>query len=356
VSVIDRLERIEAEYEALEQSLASPEVLGDQAKLREASRKYKQQTPLVQCIREYKATVGNAEAARELLEMASGAEREALDAELTASQEKIAELEERLKVLLLPPDPNDGKNVIVEIRGAEGGEEANLFARDLFDMYSAFAVRNGWSVEVLSLDNSPMGGINQVTMLVKGETVWTRMRFEGGPHRVQRVPVTESQGRIHTSSATVLVLPEAEEVDVEIDEKDLQIDVYRASGPGGQGVNTTDSAVRITHKPTGIVVAMQDERSQLQNRLRAMTVLRARLLKQREDEQAEKMSAERKAQVGKGGRGEKIRTYNFKENRITDHRIGFTLYQLQDVLTGNLDPVIDALTMQYQLEQLAGSN
>jgi peptide chain release factor 1 len=356
VGVIDRLEKIEAEYEALEQSLASPEVLGDQAKLREASRKYKQQTPLVQCIREYKATVGNAEAARELLEMASGSERDALDAELSAAQEKIAELEERLKVLLLPPDPNDGKNVIVEIRGAEGGEEANLFARDLFDMYSAFATRNGWSLEVLSLDNSPMGGINQVTMLVKGETVWTRMRFEGGPHRVQRVPVTESQGRIHTSSSTVLVLPEAEEVDVEIDEKDLQIDVYRASGPGGQGVNTTDSAVRITHKPTGIVVAMQDERSQLQNRLRAMTVLRARLLKQREDEQAEKMSAERKAQVGKGGRGEKIRTYNFKENRITDHRIGFTLYQLQDVLAGNLDPVIDALTMQYQLEQLAGSN
>jgi len=354
--VIDRLERIESEYEALEQSLASPEVLGDQAKLREASRKYKQQTPLVQCIREYKATVGNAEAARELLEVATGSEREALDAELSAAQEKIAELEERLKVLLLPPDPNDGKNVIVEIRGAEGGEEANLFARDLFDMYLGFATRNGWSVEVLSLDNSPMGGINQVTMLVKGETVWTRLRFEGGPHRVQRVPVTESQGRIHTSSATVLVLPEAEEVDVAIDEKDLQIDVYRASGPGGQGVNTTDSAVRITHKPTGIVVAMQDERSQLQNRLRAMTVLRARLLKQREDEQAEKMSAERRAQVGKGGRGEKTRTYNFKENRITDHRIGFTLYQLQDVLTGNLDPVIDALTMQYQLEQLAGSN
>jgi peptide chain release factor 1 len=353
--VIDRLERIEAEYEALEQSLASPEVLGDQAKLREASRKYKQQTPLVQCIREYKTTVGNAEAARELLEMASGSEREALDAELNTTQEKIAELEERLKVLLLPPDPNDGKNVIVEIRGAEGGEEANLFARDLFEMYSAFATRSGWSLEVLSLDNSPMGGINQVTMLVKGETVWTRMRFEGGPHRVQRVPVTESQGRIHTSSATVLVLPEAEEVDVEIDEKDLQIDVYRASGPGGQGVNTTDSAVRITHRPTGIVVAMQDERSQLQNRLRAMTVLRSRLLKQREDEQAEKMSAERRAQVGKGGRGEKIRTYNYKENRITDHRIGFTLYQLQDVLTGNLDPVIDALTMQYELEQLAGS-
>jgi peptide chain release factor 1 len=222
-------------------------------------------------------------------------------------------------------------------------------------MYSAWAVRNGWSVEVLSLDKSPMGGINQVTMLVKGDTAWTRLRFEGGPHRVQRVPVTEAQGRIHTSSATVMVMPEAEEVEVDIDEKDLNIDVYRASGPGGQGVNTTDSAVRITHIPSGLVVAMQDERSQLQNRLRAMTVLRSRLLKLREDEQAEKMSAERKAQVGKGGRGEKIRTYNFKENRVTDHRIGFTLYQLQDVLAGNVDPVVDALTAQFEIEQLAGA-
>ena len=191
--------------------------------------------------------------------------------------------------------------------------------------------------------------------LVKGDTAWTRLRFEGGPHRVQRVPVTEAQGRIHTSSATVMVMPEAEEVEVDIDEKDLNIDVYRASGPGGQGVNTTDSAVRITHIPSGLVVAMQDERSQLQNRLRAMTVLRSRLLKLREDEQAEKMSAERKAQVGKGGRGEKIRTYNFKENRVTDHRIGFTLYQLQDVLAGNVDPVVDALTAQFEIEQLAGA-
>jgi peptide chain release factor 1 len=286
---------------------------------------------------------------------AKGAEREQLQAELETAQSRMAELEERLKILLLPTDPNDGKNLIVEIRGAEGGEEANLFAHDLFDMYSAWAVRNGWSIEVLSLDKSPMGGINQVTMLVKGDSAWTRLRFEGGPHRVQRVPVTEAQGRIHTSSATVMVMPEAEEVEVDIDEKDLNIDVYRASGPGGQGVNTTDSAVRITHIPSGLVVAMQDERSQLQNRLRAMTVLRSRLLKLREDEQAEKMSAERKAQVGKGGRGEKIRTYNFKENRVTDHRIGFTLYQLQDVLAGNVDPVVDALTAQFEIEQLAGA-
>ena len=353
--MLDRLLEIEAEYQALEESLGSQEVLSDQAKLRDASRRYKQQTPLVTCIREYQDVSGNAEAARELMADAKGAEREQLQVELETAQSRMAELEERLKILLLPTDPNDGKNLIVEIRGAEGGEEANLFAHDLFDMYSAWAVRNGWSVEVLSLDKSPMGGINQVTMLVKGDTAWTRLRFEGGPHRVQRVPVTEAQGRIHTSSATVMVMPEAEEVEVDIDEKDLNIDVYRASGPGGQGVNTTDSAVRITHIPSGLVVAMQDERSQLQNRLRAMTVLRSRLLKLREDEQAEKMSAERKAQVGKGGRGEKIRTYNFKENRVTDHRIGFTLYQLQDVLAGNVDPVVDALTAQFEIEQLAGA-
>jgi peptide chain release factor 1 len=353
--VLDRLLEIEAEYQALEESLGSQEVLSDQAKLRDASRRYKQQTPLVMCIREYQDVSGNAEAARELMADAKGAEREQLQAELETAQSRMAELEERLKILLLPTDPNDGKNLIVEIRGAEGGEEANLFAHDLFDMYSAWAVRNGWSIEVLSLDKSPMGGINQVTMLVKGDSAWTRLRFEGGPHRVQRVPVTEAQGRIHTSSATVMVMPEAEEVEVDIDEKDLNIDVYRASGPGGQGVNTTDSAVRITHIPSGLVVAMQDERSQLQNRLRAMTVLRSRLLKLREDEQAEKMSAERKAQVGKGGRGEKIRTYNFKENRVTDHRIGFTLYQLQDVLAGNVDPVVDALTAQFEIEQLAGA-
>jgi len=353
--VLDRLLEIEAEYRALEESLGSQEVLSDQAKLRDASRRYKQQTPLVTCIREYQDVSGNAEAARELMADAKGTEREQLQAELETAQSRMAELEERLKILLLPTDPNDGKNLIVEIRGAEGGEEANLFAHDLFDMYSAWAVRNSWSIEVLSLDKSPMGGINQVTMLVKGDSAWTRLRFEGGPHRVQRVPVTEAQGRIHTSSATVMVMPEAEEVEVDIDEKDLNIDVYRASGPGGQGVNTTDSAVRITHLPSGLVVAMQDERSQLQNRLRAMTVLRSRLLKLREDEQAEKMSAERKAQVGKGGRGEKIRTYNFKENRVTDHRIGFTLYQLQDVLAGNVDPVVDALTAQFEIEQLAGA-
>jgi peptide chain release factor 1 len=243
----------------------------------------------------------------------------------------------------------------MEIRGAEGGEEANLFARDLMEMYVAYASKRGWSVETLQLDNSEMGGINQVTLLVKGDDAWSHLKFEGGPHRVQRVPATEAQGRIHTSSATVAIMVEAEELDLEINDNDLSIDVYRASGAGGQHVNTTDSAVRITHKPTGLVVAMQDERSQLQNKLRAMTVLRSRLLKLREEEQEAKASAERRAQIGGGGRGEKIRTYNYKENRITDHRIGFTLYQLQAALGGELDPVIDALSADLRARQLANN-
>jgi peptide chain release factor 1 len=309
--------------------------------------------PLVECIREYKSVLGNVDAAKELIEVASVDERTSLDTEMRQGLVRLQELEDELKVLLIPADPNDGKNVILEIRGAEGGEEANLFAGELVEMYRAWATRNGWSFEMLAYDRSPMGGVNQATALLKGETVWRQLRFEGGPHRVQRVPVTENAGRIHTSSATVAVMPEAEEIDLAIDERDLEIDVYRSGGSGGQSVNTTDSAVRITHKPTGLVVTMQDERSQLQNRVKAMQVLRTRLLQRRQDEHEAKISADRRAQVGKGGRGEKIRTYNYKENRVTDHRIGFTLYQLQDVLAGNLDPVIDALTLEYQAEQLA---
>jgi len=221
-------------------------------------------------------------------------------------------------------------------------------------MYRGFAALKGWNVEVLSHDESDLGGVNLVTILINGDTAWSRLKFEGGTHRVQRVPATESQGRIHTSSATVLVLPEAEEVEVDIDERDLDIDVYRSSGPGGQGVNTTDSAVRITHRPTGLVVAMQDERSQLQNRARAMQVLRARLLQLAQDEQDAAQSAERRSQVGGGGRGEKIRTYNYKENRVTDHRIGFTIYRLQEVLAGDLDDIVDALAADERARQLAG--
>jgi peptide chain release factor 1 len=354
--VQDRLESIEQDYVELEASLGSPEVLEDQSKLRDATRKYKQMTPLVACIRELRAARGDAEVAREFMNETSGAERDGFKAEMDVAEKRVEELQERLKVLLLPQDPNDGKNLILEIRGAEGGEEANLFAGDLLEMYRAYADRRGWKIEVLQLDASDLGGVNQVTLLIKGEDAWSHLKFEGGPHRVQRVPATESQGRVHTSSATVTVMTEAEDVDIDIDERDLEIDVYRASGPGGQGVNTTDSAVRITHKPTGVVVAMQDQRSQLQNRARAMQVLRARLLKLKQEEADAQASATRKAQVGGGGRSEKIRTYNYKDNRITDHRIGFTLYQLQHVLAGDLDSVVEALIADEKARQLSGND
>ncbi|MEQ1700460.1 MAG: peptide chain release factor 1 [Ilumatobacteraceae bacterium] len=354
--MFDRLKSVEDEFVSLEASLSDPAIVNDQPKMREVTRRYKDLTPVVDCVRRYKARTADAEAARELLTVATDDERPLLKAELAETEAELEALTEELRLLMLPKDPNDGRAVIMEIRGAEGGEEANLFARDLYDMYRAFATAKGWSVEVLNHDDSDLGGLNQVTMLINGDTAWSRLKFEGGGHRVQRVPVTESQGRIHTSSATVLVLPEAEEVEVQIDDKDLEVDVYRSSGAGGQSVNTTDSAVRITHKPTGVVVTMQDERSQIQNRARALTVLRARLLKLAQDEQAATASAERRSQMGGGGRGEKIRTYNFKENRLTDHRIGFTIYRLQDVLAGDLDETVDALTADERARQLAGKD
>jgi peptide chain release factor 1 len=352
--MFERLASLEDEFISLEVSLSDPDVQADHAALRRVSKRYKDLSPVVECLRAHRERSADAEAARELLVDASESDRQMLRAELAETEAELADLEEQLRLLMLPKDPNDGKAVIMEIRGAEGGEEGNLFAGDLYEMYRGFAALKGWTVEVLSLDASDLGGINLVTILINGDTAWSRLKFEGGTHRVQRVPATESQGRIHTSSATVLVLPEAEEVEVEIDERDLEIDVYRASGPGGQGVNTTDSAVRITHKPTGVVVAMQDERSQLQNRARAMQVLRARLLKLAQDEQEAAMSVERRSQVGSGGRGEKIRTYNYKENRVTDHRIGFTIYRLQEVLAGDLDDVVDALTADERTRQLSG--
>jgi peptide chain release factor 1 len=287
-----------------------------------------------------------------MLRESSGEDREDMRAEADAAEADIARLTDELRALMLPKDPNDEKNVIIEIRGAEGGEEANLFARDLFEMYQAYAGRIGWKLDVLGTDPSDMGGFNEVTFLVKGDDVWSHIKFEGGVHRVQRVPVTESQGRIHTSSATVTVLPEAEEVEVDIDQNDLQIDVYRSSGPGGQSVNTTDSAVRITHKPTGLVVAMQDEKSQIQNRAKALQVLRSRLLKLEQDRQAAELSGQRRDQVGGGGRSEKIRTYNFKENRLTDHRINLTIYKLDKVLAGELDEVVDALVLDERTRRL----
>jgi peptide chain release factor 1 len=350
--MLDRLRHLEREFDEVEARLADPQLIQDQARYQEVARRYSELKGLVEPYRELRQRTADLETAKEMLTGLDGDDREVMRAEVSEAEADIARLEAELKRLLLPSDPNEGKNVIVEIRGAEGGEEANLFARDLFEMYQAYAGRMGWKVEVLGSEPSDMGGFNDITFLVKGEGVWPRLHLEGGPHRVQRVPVTESQGRIHTSSATVTVLPEAAEVEVAIDPNDLQIDVYRSSGPGGQSVNTTDSAVRVTHKPTGLVVAMQDEKSQIQNRAKAMQVLRARLLKLEQDKQAAELSDARKGQVGGGGRSEKIRTYNFKENRVTDHRIGLTLHKLDKVLAGELDDIVDALVAEEQARRL----
>jgi len=352
--VLERLAGLEKEYDDVVASLSDSAVLTDQKRLREASRRHKSLEPIVLAYREYRQAHDNLETAKAMIGDASGDDREMLRDEIDGAEATIARLDEALKVLLLPRDPNDERNVIVEIRGAEGGEEANLFAKDLYDMYSRYAEKHRWKIEVLGSDVSDRGGLNEVTFLLRGEGVWSRMKHEGGPHRVQRVPVTESQGRIHTSSATVTVLPEAQDVDVDIDMNDLQVDVYRSSGPGGQSVNTTDSAVRITHKPTGIVVAMQDEKSQIQNRAKAMVVLRARILKAEQDKQEAEQSEARRSQTGGGGRSEKIRTYNFKDNRVTDHRLGLTLYKLDRVLMGDMDELVDAAVADERSRQLSG--
>ncbi|MEO7428790.1 MAG: peptide chain release factor 1 [Acidimicrobiales bacterium] len=353
--MLDRLLDLEREFDEVEARLADPQLIADQGRYQEVTRRYRELEAIVVPARELRQRTDDLETAKEMLSGLDGDDREVMRVEVSEAETDIERLEAQLKLLLLPSDPNDGKNVIVEIRGAEGGEEANLFARDLFEMYQGYAGRMSWKLEVLGSEPSDMGGFNDITFLLKGDGVWPRMKHEGGPHRVQRVPVTESQGRIHTSSATVTVLPEAEEVEVAIEDKDLKIDVYRSSGPGGQSVNTTDSAVRITHLPTGIVVAMQDEKSQIQNRAKALQVLRARILKAEQDRHAAELSAERKGQVGGGGRSEKIRTYNFKENRLTDHRIGLTIYKLEKVLAGELDDVVDALVADEQTRRLSES-
>lgn len=347
-------EEIEAEFVALERRLADPELLADRDAYTAAARQYKELEAKAIRIRELRGHRDDIEAATEMLAEADSSEQALLEGEIESAAAAADELEAELAELMVPRDPNDGKNVIVEIKGAEGGEEANLFARDLFDMYQAYAGQHRWELEMMNAQGSDMGGYTDVVFMLRGDDVWRKMKFEGGPHRVQRVPVTESQGRVHTSSATVSVLPEAEEVEVQIDEKDLQVDVYRSSGPGGQSVNTTDSAVRITHKPTGMVVSMQDEKSQLQNRNKAMAVLRARLLQAEQQRRQDELSEQRRGQVGGGGRSEKIRTYNFKENRVSDHRIGLTLYKLDRILAGDLDDVVDALAEAERQEHLVG--
>ena len=348
----DLHEELEQEFLDIQDRLGDQDLLSDQVEYAKVAKRYSELENIVKCIRDIRSSNEDIETAKEMLTEADGTDRELLRDEINAAQITLESLETQLRQLLIPKDPNENKNVIIEIRGAEGGEEANLCARDLYEMYSSFASKRGWKLEVLNSQPSDMGGFTTITFILKGNDVWSNMKYEGGPHRVQRVPVTETQGRVHTSSATVSVLPEADEIDIRIEESDLQVDVFRSSGPGGQSVNTTDSAVRITHKPTGIIVSMQDEKSQLQNKARAMVVLRSRLLQAEQERIQAEQSASRKGQMGGGGRSEKIRTYNFKENRVTDHRIGLTLYKLDRILSGDINQVTDALAENERASQL----
>lgn len=355
--MLERIESLEDELRDVEIRLGDPAVQSDPRQLADLGRRFKQLEEVVTLARRLRRSTDDIAEFREMLSAADQDEREELRSEIDALETSVAADEEELRVLLLPRDPNDERNVIIEIRGAAGGEEANLFARDLFLMYESYAKRRGWKLEVLSASHSDLGGYTEITAMLGGDTVWSRMKHEAGTHRVQRVPVTESQGRIHTSSATMLVIPEADEVEVEVDENDLRIDTYRASGPGGQSVNTMDSAVRITHVPTGVVVSMQDEKSQLKNKDKALRVLKSRLLQLEQEKADAEAAALRGSQVGTGDRSEKIRTYNYKENRVSDHRIGLTIHKLDRVMAGELDDVSDALVAEERRQQLeaAGS-
>jgi peptide chain release factor 1 len=353
--MFEQLAALSEELDRLEADLPRIYAAGDRRASRDAGRRQQELKPVVEAYAEWRKVSQDVDDAREVLDSVTDPdERETWRSELSDKEAQLAALEARIKELLLPHDPNEGRNVIIEIQGTEGGEEANLWAGDLYRMYQRFAERHGLKTEVLSSQPSEHGGYRDVTFLVKGDDAWSRLKYEGGPHRVQRVPVTESQGRVHTSAATVAVLPEAEDIDVEIDPNDLEVDVFRATGPGGQSVNTTDSAVRITHKPTGLVVTCQDEKSQLQNKDKAMRILRARLLQAEQDRQHAEVSAARRGQVKGGGRSEKIRTYNYKENRLTDHRIPITLHSLDRVLDGELDDVVEALAADERARQLGG--
>jgi peptide chain release factor 1 len=354
--MFEQLGELAAELDRLEAELPDIYASGDRRAARDAGRRHAELKPVVDAWRAWDAANHDLAEARELLGSESDAEmRDYLKTEIAEKETRIAELDAQIKELLLPRDPNEGRNVIVEIQGAEGGEEANLWAGDLYRMYQHFAERHGLKTEVLSSQPSDHGGFRDVTFLVKGDEAWGRLKYEGGPHRVQRVPETESQGRVHTSAATVAILPEAEEVDVSIDPNDLKIEVYRSTGPGGQSVNTTDSAVRITHLPSALVVACQDEKSQLQNKDRAMRILRSRLLQMEQEKQQAELSAARRDQVKGGGRSEKIRTYNYKENRVTDHRVGLTVHALDRVLSGELDEIVDALAADERARQLGSA-
>jgi peptide chain release factor 1 len=351
--MLEKLHQIEERYEELTRELSSSEILSDQKAYAKAAKQHRQLGEMVEKYREWKSLKSETDGARELLDSSEDKEmRELARLELDTLQERIDKIEEDLRLLLLPQDPKDEKNVILEIRAGTGGDEATLFAAEVLRMYQRYAERQRWRFEVLDASESGIGGLKEAFAMIEGDKVYSKLKHEAGVHRVQRVPQTEASGRIHTSAITVAVLPEAEEVDIKIDQKDLRIDTFCSSGPGGQSVNTTYSAVRITHLPTNIVVSMQDEKSQIKNREKAMRVLRARLQEVEEQKQHEALASERRSMVGSGDRSEKIRTYNFKENRVTDHRIGLTIHQLDLVMEGDLDQFISALITHYQAEKL----
>jgi peptide chain release factor 1 len=351
--MFDKLDAIEEKYEDITRQLSDPEVLADQSRYAKLAKQHRDLEEIVERYREFKSLDRGIRETRELLESETDPEMLSLARiELSELEERRAKAEDDLRFLLIPKDPNDEKNVILEIRAGTGGDEATLFAAEMMRMYARYAERQGWRVQVLEASESGIGGIKEGIMLIEGDRVYSKLKHESGVHRVQRVPQTEASGRIHTSAVTVAVLPEAEEVDIKIDPKDLRIDTFCSSGPGGQSVNTTYSAVRITHLPTNTVVSMQDEKSQIKNREKAMRVLRSRLLEMEQEKQHQAIASERRSMVGSGDRSEKIRTYNFKDNRVTDHRIGYTSHQLNLFMEGEIGDLIDALVAYYQAEKL----